>query len=269
MSRATFVTDVKTAANGHWPKLLGEIGITTPPNRKHGPCPGCSGRDRFRLDDKDGRGTWICNQCGAGDGLDLVCRVAGLPVKEAAKLVAQLVGLSGGGLDPAERARIERQIEAKTEQNAKARAEARKEAAKRAADIMRAVSHGVVAYLSRKSLGEHTEPITAEAVTLGGIRFPIGSLVVPLVNEVGEVVNVQLITEAGDKRYLPEGQKSNAFAHLYGGPLVVVVEGYATGLSVSYATDATVYCAMDSGNLKNVAEIARRQHPDAKIIIAG
>lgn len=33
---------------------------------KHGPCPWCKGRDRFRVDDKDMSGSFICNQCGEG-----------------------------------------------------------------------------------------------------------------------------------------------------------------------------------------------------------
>ena len=78
------------------------------------------GKDRFRLDDKEGRGTWICNQCGNGDGLDLLVRVTGKSTREAAELLAPLVGLSAGGLDPAERERIQRQQQAKTEQEAPA-----------------------------------------------------------------------------------------------------------------------------------------------------
>jgi len=87
MSGATFVSDVAAAAVGQWPGLLAELGIEIPSRGKHGPCPACGGQDRFRLDDKGGRGTFICNQCGAGDGLDLVARVTGKSTKEAAKLV--------------------------------------------------------------------------------------------------------------------------------------------------------------------------------------
>ena len=42
---------------------------------RHGPCPVCGGKDRFRFDDKGGRGTWICSTCGAGDGIELVKRL--------------------------------------------------------------------------------------------------------------------------------------------------------------------------------------------------
>ena len=45
---------------------------------KHGPCPLCGGRDRFRFDDKDGRGTYFCSGCGAGDGVRLAMGITGL-----------------------------------------------------------------------------------------------------------------------------------------------------------------------------------------------
>ena len=48
-----------------------------------------------------------------------------------------------------------------------------------------------------------------------------------------------------------------------------MVEGYATGLSVHLAIGATVYCAMDAGNLHAVAAIARRQNPEARILLCG
>ena len=41
-------------------------------NGRHCPCPVCGGKDRFRFDNKDGRGTYICNQCCSGDGLELI-----------------------------------------------------------------------------------------------------------------------------------------------------------------------------------------------------
>jgi putative DNA primase/helicase len=46
----------------------------------------------FRFDNKDGRGTWICNHCGAGDGPELVKRMANVDFKGAAKMVEGIVG---------------------------------------------------------------------------------------------------------------------------------------------------------------------------------
>ena len=48
---------------------------------KHGPCPVCGGKDRFRFDDKGGTGSFYCSQCGPGDGIELVKRLHGLEFK--------------------------------------------------------------------------------------------------------------------------------------------------------------------------------------------
>lgn len=264
-----FVSDVAAAACGHWPDLLAAVGIDIPRRGKHGPCPFCGGSDRFRLDDKGGRGTWICNQCGSGDGLDLVCRVLSTTPKAAAELLAPLVGLSAGGLDPAERERIQRQQQAKTEQERQRAEQQRQKAARRAADIMADTGQGESPYLERKGFGSHLSAVNRTLIREGGENFHAGSLVVALTDEGGALVNVQLIRADGSKRYLAGGQKAGAYHRIEGGELVAICEGYATGLSVHLAIGATVYCAMDCGNLAAVAQIARRQHPKARILLCG
>jgi putative DNA primase/helicase len=42
----------------------------------------CGGKDRFRFDDKEGHGTWICTHCGAGDGFSLLMKVMGIDFKK-------------------------------------------------------------------------------------------------------------------------------------------------------------------------------------------
>jgi len=60
-------------ARGRWPGILQAIGLPSRCLRnKHGPCPMCGGKDRFRFDDKNGNGTFICSQCGSGSGVKLV-----------------------------------------------------------------------------------------------------------------------------------------------------------------------------------------------------
>ena len=55
---------VRNQASGKWREVLTRLGMDLPPTAKqHGPCPTCGGKDRFRFDDRDGRGTWFCNQC--------------------------------------------------------------------------------------------------------------------------------------------------------------------------------------------------------------
>ncbi|CAJ1884848.1 hypothetical protein OPFLODJI_03572 [Aeromonas hydrophila] len=269
MSNTRFVSDVAVAATGHWPDLLAGLGIDIPSRGKHGSCPTCGGKDRFRLDDKGGRGTWICNQCGAGDGLALVGLVTGKPIKEAAELIAPLVGLSAGGLDAAERERIHQQQQTRAGQERQQVELRRHKAARRAAAIMQDSEQAHTPYLARKSLGVCLCAVNRILIRDAGENFPPASLIVPLYNEANELVNVQLIREDGTKRYLAGGQKQQAYHRIHGGELVAVTEGYATGLSVHLATGATVYCAMDGGNLLNVAKIARRQHPTTGIIIGG
>lgn len=87
------VTQISAAARGKWPVILQMLRIDVPENGRHGPCPKCGGKDRFRLDDLDGRGTWICSQCGNGDGLDLVKLVTGYSVRKAAQEVAQVLNV--------------------------------------------------------------------------------------------------------------------------------------------------------------------------------
>ena len=59
--------EVADLANGRWTQILTNLGVN--PNllkNHHSSCPGCGGVDRFRFDDVDGRGTFICSQ-GTGD----------------------------------------------------------------------------------------------------------------------------------------------------------------------------------------------------------
>ena len=64
---------IKNLAHGRWPHILNYFGIDASfLTKKHGPCPSCGGKDRFRFDDKNGDGTFICNKCGAGDGVKLL-----------------------------------------------------------------------------------------------------------------------------------------------------------------------------------------------------
>lgn len=80
-------------ARGRWHGILTELGVSPKLlENRHGPCPLCGGENRFRFDDRDGRGTWICNRCGAGDGPELVKRLNGVDFKDAAKLVEKFIG---------------------------------------------------------------------------------------------------------------------------------------------------------------------------------
>lgn len=96
--------DVRTIARGRWRGILLALGLDERAlTGKHGPCPMCGGRDRFRFDDREGRGTYFCSGCGAGDGVQLVMSVTGLSFREAAQRIEQLAGAVQPSIAKAER----------------------------------------------------------------------------------------------------------------------------------------------------------------------
>lgn len=77
---------LKEQARGRWPMILSQYGIPDQYLKdRHGPCPLCGGKDRYRFDNKDGNGTYYCNQCGPGDGMDLLIRYTDRDFKSLAK----------------------------------------------------------------------------------------------------------------------------------------------------------------------------------------
>ena len=81
-------------ARNRWPDLLVHFGIDQKSlTGKHSPCPACGGRDRFRFDDQDGRGTFFCSKCGSGDGFALLGLVKGWSFKESAAEVERIAGM--------------------------------------------------------------------------------------------------------------------------------------------------------------------------------
>lgn len=89
------MSDIARETVGKWHGIFASLGIEVG-DGKHCPCPICSGSDktsdRFRMDNKEGRGTWFCNQCGAGDGFNLVQKVLNIDFKEAAKEIESIIG---------------------------------------------------------------------------------------------------------------------------------------------------------------------------------
>lgn len=80
------------AARGRWVGILANFGIDERFLRnKHGACPICDGKDRFRFDDKGGNGTYYCNGCGAGNGMDLLMAFTGWDFPKAALEVDRIV----------------------------------------------------------------------------------------------------------------------------------------------------------------------------------
>lgn len=99
---------VRDVARGRWRDILGRLGIAVPKTPKqHGPCPACGGKDRFRFDDLEGRGTWFCNQCDpqAGDGVALVQNILACEFRQALQFVADEIGYSPSIISTAPKAK--------------------------------------------------------------------------------------------------------------------------------------------------------------------
>lgn len=252
------VSDTVKAAAGFWPQLLPALGISIHASGRHSACPVCGGKDRFRFDNQDGRGTWHCNQCGAGDGLNLVEKALDVSAKEAALRIADMLG----ALPPASKV-----VPVKTERSAGAQSDAAARAQKL---IAAAVSRTDNAYLLSKGLHSTHALTLAAGQRCGGVSFVAGDLLVPLTDETGNAVNIQLISAAGDKRTLPDGQVKGTY-HLTGEPnskTLWLSEGYATGLTVQRLTGQPVYVALSANNLPSLAAQLRKANPDALMLIA-
>ena len=81
------------AAKGQWRGILTTLGVPESALKdRHGPCPMCGGTDRFRFDNKEGKGTYICGQCGAGDGMALAMAFTGREYRDVADEIDTLLG---------------------------------------------------------------------------------------------------------------------------------------------------------------------------------
>lgn len=89
--------ELRHAARYQWRYILPALGI--PPEKltnKHQPCPVCGGRDRYRFDDRDGSGSYICTHCGNGDGFRLVMHWLDCDYRTAAAAVSDVLGIGEG-----------------------------------------------------------------------------------------------------------------------------------------------------------------------------
>ncbi|HDS5133285.1 TPA: toprim domain-containing protein [Enterobacter hormaechei subsp. oharae] len=254
------VTETVKQACGHWPRILPALGVKVIKNR-HQACPVCGGSDRFRFDDKEGRGTWFCNQCGAGDELKLVEKVFGMNASEAAGKVNAVTG----NLPPVA-PEVIAAAEAETEADRKAAAAL----AVRLMEKTRPASGN--AYLTRKGFPDRECPVLTVTHKTGGVTFRAGDVVVPLYDDTGALVNLQLISSDGLKRTLKGGAVKGACHTIEGkkqaGKHLWIAEGYATALTVHHLTGETVMVALSSVNLLSLASLVRQKHPACQIVLA-
>jgi phage/plasmid primase-like uncharacterized protein len=245
--------DIPRLARGRWPQIHSSLGIPRESMTKVGkPCPMCHGHDRFSYDDKDGRGTYICRGCGAGDGITLLMRYRGWDFKTTCEEVGLVIGAS----DPIPIQKPKRSTQSL--------------AIKlwdEATDNDTKVS--IHQYARRKghkgACGARRGLVTGKLVGLGA-----DCIIVPSRTMEGELVGVECINPDGVKQSF--GTKSLL---ILGNDMdsnlpCVVVEGWAT--AVGYLNgrgwDGMAVISFGKGRLDKVAAQIEERYPEHSVLIA-
>lgn len=252
------INEITAQAVGKWDYLFQSLGIEVGKG-KHCPCPVCGGKDRFRFDDKDGRGTWICNQCGSGDGLELVKSFCNCSNKEASKKVAECLNLNV------------------TQNHNKQQGTDLKSDPKN--NILENPVCKKVEYLLSKTVLGQSEYLTKKGLTFDLPLLDDGRIIVPMLNLHNEYTGAQFIKPDGSKQLMKGSCKKGSFikvtptvevAELKSATEIVICEGLATGITMAeFQHRSIILSAIDAGNLIHVARAIREVNPIAKIIIAG
>ena len=254
-------------ATGKWDYIFHSLGIEVG-NGKHCPCPICGGKDRFRFDNQNGRGTYICNQCGSGDGLELIKNYYHHSTKEASIKVAECLNLPNQSNQIREKTVFRKRDSEQLHNN----------------NIPEnSVCKKVEYLLSKTTLGQ------SEYLTKKGLIFDLplldnGHIFVPMLNLHNEYAGGQFIEPDGSKHLMKSSSKKGAFilvgsilsrpeevcAKLLAHNEIIICEGLATGISIAeFRHQSLVISAIDAGNLIHVAKSIREINSTAKIIIAG
>ncbi len=260
---------IKIAANGKWiDTIYPAVGIHfDKAHKQHQPCPVCGGTDRFRCDNKKGDGTWICSNCGAGDGFKLVELYTNTIGYDLMAMVGGILGIGATStITPEQREKWKAEQEAKEQAEQEAKRQAQYQAAGIASSRFgKALMQGYSEYLNRKQI----MPFEA--------RFEGDNLLIPLAarENGGNVIrNLQIIDKDGNKLFLTGGQVKYCFcpiglpAQFDNPPIVIICEGWATGASIYMAINQSipVYVAFNAPNLLPVGEVIRSIHPNARIL---
>jgi putative DNA primase/helicase len=243
-----------------WPAVLMQFGIPQSALRnKHGPCPGCGGKDCFRFDHaKRGNGSFYCNKFGAGDGFGLLKHVYGWPFAEARKRVIEAAGLQGAPSVKAAPTPSARAADPIAEPSARVMRLRRDRCAIGNCD-------DAVNYLASRHLWPLPDGCTLSAHAsveywqdgrcLG--RYP--AIIADVVDQAGELVTVHCTYLQNGKKLPGEaprkllsglaGRDGCAVRLMPAGPVLGVAEGLETALSAAVLDSVPVWAAINTSLL--------------------
>lgn len=204
-----------------------------------------------------------------GDLVSLLAFVRGCRQGQAARLIAQQLGLHGADVAHKRdllQEELERQRTARQREQRQHRADAEQQTrwAQAAVRARHQLSHSGAAdpafrYLRRKGIRAHH------------LRQLGHQLLVPICWR-GAVVNLQTITADGRKRFLPGGRLTGGycpFGRIETGGELYLAEGVATAATLHEETGKPVAAALSAGNLLPAGLELKRRYPDACLVIAG
>ncbi|MBI0095010.1 MULTISPECIES: primase-helicase zinc-binding domain-containing protein [Gilliamella] len=253
------INEITTEAVGKWQSIFNSLGIEVG-NGKHCPCPVCGGKDRFRFDNKNGRGTYICNQCGSGDGLELIKNYYHCDAKEASSKVAECLNLTNHNATSSD-------FKSDLQDNIPDNLVCKK-----------------VKYLLSKAILGQSDYLTEKGLTFDLPLLDDGRIFAPVININGEYTGGQFIEPNGSKHLMKGSNKKGAFIwvspnlgrpdevkkELLTATEIIICEGLATGISIAvFRHRSMVISAIDAGNLIHVAKAIREVNSTVNIIIAG
>ena len=259
--------DVKAKAQGLWADTIFPRFNIDVRFKKKTPCPACGGRDRFRYDDKNGNGDYICQHCGAGDGFSLIQKCTHLSFPDTIAEVAAIVGLDAtSNITDADRARWRKEKEIRDKEQRERELKMQEQIARKADGLFRNAYLGDFSlYLKNKQVDKDPKiKITHD-----------GNLLIPAIDENGKIWNVQTITPDGQKLFIQEsgGRTGGCFfmigevqPDLYDAHIICIAEGYATGMSIHMATGHPVALSFVANNLPKVGAVLRKKYPKAVFV---
>lgn len=260
---------IKIAANGKWiDTIYPAVGIQfDKAPKQHQPCPVCGGTDRFRCDNKKGDGTWICSNCGAGDGFKLVELYTNTSGYDLMAMVGGILGVGATStITPEQREKWKAEQVAKEQAEIQAKLQTQNTTANQAAERWNNASMtGQSDYLTRKQV----IPFTA--------RFDGNNLLIPIIALIDNqqvIRNIQTIANDGSKMFMTGGQVKGCYCPIgmdaqFASPAVILIcEGWATGVSIYLAINQSipVFVAFNAGNLLDVGQLVRQRYPNARIL---